>query len=280
MNMLKIVMVFFLLTNVSSPKDNRVRNGYAECTVPQMVKVDGQNAPAKRGKRVGVYYYFTKYNGEKGVVSRCIRTYFEDGVYCLIESPGYSFQMRGLGGYLPSLAPPSVSGTEEYKSRYEMYREDNTNYYFHRVTYKTTYRLEYITIGYSLITKKVPYVSKIVAGEDVDVIVAKNWSKVTIKNGSNPAVVLEIEGTAKEHDEMTSYRINHFGNGIEVHNTTNTSPYDNKPAEPKRSEIQCKGCYGTGECTACAGRGWKSYGECAVCRGGGRCGVCYGKGSL
>ncbi len=149
-----------------------------------------------------------------------------------------------------------------------------------------------INVGYDIETKiyfdKLPNAPKM--------YVAKNGSKVLIEralpDGGNALLTREISHNEtleidrrKGSSTSTPTYISPNGNNI---NSTTRIEYQN--STPKRSETQCKGCNGTGNCTACAGRGWRTINnwysgndevvDCVVCRGSGRCGVCRGKGSI
>lgn len=61
--------------------------------------------------------------------------------------------------------------------------------------------------------------------------------------------------------------------------------YSSGSSSSSKIDHTCRTCRGSGECTGCAGRGWKTRSDgkvwdCPRCRGTGRCQVCYGTGSV
>lgn len=90
------------------------------------------------------------------------------------------------------------------------------------------------------------------------------------------------EETAEELSEGIQ-KVNRMfgGNG-------NNSGYSNSNNNSQPVDNRCRGCYGSGKCSACAGRGEVRYDgmygqpggimDCPSCKGTGRCQVCYGRG--
>lgn len=256
------------------------------------------SSTGKYGKQVGTFYYSNEYNGQEGAFSTCIRTFFKDGKYCLIEWPGYSFELRDLGDYLyAGLADKRVIGMggTTYRSRYEMYNEDDLNFYFRKIVYKTTYTVEFVSVGYSFITRETPSTSMQVSSDGKEVVVAKDWSYIIMKkyysDGSD--LMLPIEISSKSHDDKrsklhTMLRGNNpeYSNQMSSPTTSTNSSSSRSNTNDRYGYRDCPGCFGTGTCQTCGGDGLSDsrytggYNniECPNCCSSrpGKCGRCCG----
>lgn len=256
------------------------RSTSANTTSPvaqQQIKPANSSVTGKYGKREGTFYF--KVNEESSRII-CLKFQHNDGHY-------YAYN---------SFLDRDFDYTTDY--RYVLYYEDNQFYYFHKVLIRKKpitekrYGIQITTGFYEVVEKTFPDSPKL--------IIAKDWSSVTIEKGAlfnqqDITYTIEIsrdEYVEIEHQNQVSMKmLELFGPGggaAPSSNSSSTTTPDNSSStlSNKHGETLCKGCYGSGKCSMCGGNGYYenrysgNIDECSACHHTGRCGVCYGKGTI